>query len=175
MEKRLYLIVLSLLCLTTVMAQEPTICGDWVGIFEDWAIVNREGSKSKIYKDYKRYIRIKLIDGHFTLRMKTRVADESSPFNYWPECQILEANDRKIMWKMDLGSDYDWTPSAEHKGIPIGHVDYFKYCTVILSNGILKYSENMLVFYYDRQGREIDKEQTPEGKAQSLYKEDSDW
>jgi hypothetical protein len=175
MKKVLVISSFLVFCLPFVLAQEPAICGDWVGIFEDWAIVNREGRKSKIYKDYKRYIRIKLIDGNFTVRMKTRVADESSPFNYWTECHILETNDRMIKWKMDLGSDYDWTPSAKHKGIPIGHADYFKYCTVILSNGILKYSENMLVFYYDRQGLEIDKEQTSESKVLSLYKDNSDW
>ena len=50
------------------------------------------------------------------------------------------------------------------------------YCTVILSSGTLKYSDHMLVIYYDRQGREIDKESEPERTTgQSLYKEESDW
>ena len=33
----------------------------------------------------------------------------------------------------------------------------------------------MLVIYYDKQGREIDKDRSYEEKGQSLYKEDSDW
>ena len=52
------------------MAQEPAICGDWIGAYKN--DVDSEGSKNIIQKDYKRYIRIKLIDGSYTVRMKTR-------------------------------------------------------------------------------------------------------
>ena len=175
MKKTLIAGILSLLCMTSVMAQEPAICGDWTGIFLSFNIVNSNGSRTKVDANYKRYIRIKLIDGNYTVRMKTRIADNSEPFNYWPECQITKANDQMISWKMDLGPDYDWSADAKHKGMPIGHADYFKYCTVILSNSTLKYSEYLLVIYYDRQGREIDKEKTFEKGGQTLYKEDSDW
>ena len=133
--KKYFICILSLFCMTTAMAQEPAICGDWIGVYKSDAIsddVDSEGSKYIIQKDYKRYIRIKLIDGSYTVRMKTRIADESSPFTYSPECHVIEANDRMIRWKMDLGSSYDWTPSDKHKGIPIGHADYYKYCTIIL-------------------------------------------
>ena len=168
--------ILSLFCLTTTMAQEPAICGDWIGVYKSWNIVNTNGDRQKVDADYKRYIRIKLIDGSYTVRMKTRIADNSEPFNYCSECQIIESNDRMIKWKVDLGSDYEWTSDAKHKGIPIGHADYYMYCTVILSSGTLKYSDYMFVIYYDRQGREIDKESGPEKtKGQALYKEDSDW
>ena len=176
--KKYFICILSLFCMTTAMAQEPAICGDWIGVYKSDAIsddVDSEGSKYIIQKDYKRYIRIKLIDGSYTVRMKTRIADESSPFTYSPECHVIEANDRMIRWKMDLGSSYDWTPSDKHKGIPIGHADYYKYCTIILANGTLKYSEYMLTIYYDRQGREFDKQKWFEKDGQSLYKEDSDW
>lgn len=175
MRKVLLASILSSLFLAKAMAQEPAICGDWIGVYKSWNIVNTNGDRQIVDANYKRYIRIKLIDGNYIVRMKTRIADDSEPFNYWSECQILEANDRMIKWKMDLGSDYDWTSDAKHKGIPIGHADYYKYCTVILSNGTLKYSESMLVIYYDRQGREIDKDRSYEEKGQSLYKEDSDW
>lgn len=173
--KKLILFAILCICATTSDAQEPAICGDWIGVYKSWNIVNTNGDRVKVDADYKRYIRIKIIDGNYTVRMKTRIADDSEPFNYWSECQILEANDRMIKWKMDLGSDYDGTSDAKHKGIPIGHADYYKYCTVILSSGTLKYSENMLVIYYDKQGREIDKDGSYEEKGQSLYKDDNDW
>ena len=175
MRKVLLASMLSILSFTTAQAQEPAICGDWIGVYESWKIVNSNGNRHKVDADYKRYIRIKLIDGYYTIRMKTRIADNSEPFNYWSECLIIEANERMIKWKMNLGSDYDWSSEAEHKGILIGHADYNKYCTVVLSNGTLKYSEYMLTTYYDRQGREFDKEITPEMDKHSLYKEDSDW
>lgn len=176
MKKTLIAGILSLLCMTSVMAQEPAICGDWTGVYKSFKIVNTNGNRQKVDADYKRYIRIKIIDGNYIVRMKTRIADNSEPFNYWSECQIIESSERIIKWKMDLGSDYDWSPDAMHKGILIGHADYYKYCTVTLSNGTLKYSEHMLVLYYDRQGREIDKENSPERTVgQSLYKEESDW
>ena len=176
MKKELLVIILSLLCITTAMAQEPAICGDWIGVFNGPQVIDTDGNRHLVETAHKRYIRIKPIDGKYTVRMKTRIADNSEPFNYWSECEIIEANDRMITWKMDLGSDYDWSSEARHKGIRIGHADYYKYCTVMLSNGTLKYSEHMLVIYYDRQGREIDKECEPEIKVgQSLYKEESDW
>lgn len=178
MRKYLLTILFSLLCLINAMAQEPAICGDWIGLYKSEDIsddVDSDGSKYLVQKDYRRYIRIKLIGDNYTVRMKTRIADESSPFTYSPECQIIEANDRIIKWKMNLGPSYDWNPSDRHKGIPIGHADYYKYCTVVLSNGTLKYSEYMLTSYYDRQGREIDKQIWFEKDGQTLYKEDSDW
>lgn len=175
MKRVLFTSVLALLCIVQAKAQEPAICGDWTGVYESWDIVDRDGSKQKVYRDYKRYIRVKLIDGCYTVRMKTRIADESLPFTYAPECQIIEANERMIKWKMNLGQDYEWSPSATHKGIPIGHADYYNYCTIILSNGTLKYSDHMLTIYYNKQGQEIDKESTPEIKMQTLYKDDSDW
>lgn len=175
MKKTLIAGILSLLCMTSVMAQEPAICGDWTGVYKSFNIVNTNGNRQKADADYKRYIRIKIIDGNYIVRMKTRIADNSEPFNYWSECEIIEANDRMIKWKMDLGSDYDWSQDAKHKGVLIGHADYYKYCTVTLSNGTLKYYENMLVIYYDRQGREIDRDSSYEDKVQSLYKEESDW
>lgn len=175
MKKGLLVSILSLLCFTTAMAQEPAICGDWIGVFKSFNIINTNGDRVKVDADYKRYIRIKIIDGNYIVRMKTRIADNSEPFNYWAECQIIESNERMIKWKMDLGSDYDWSPDSKHKGIPIGHADYYKYCTVIHSNGSLKYSENMLTIYFDKQGREFDKERTPEMDKHSLYKDDSDW
>lgn len=122
--KKLILFAILCICATTSDAHEPAICGDWIGVYKSWNIVNTNGDRVKVDADYKRYIRIKIIDGNYTVRMKTRIADDSEPFNYWSECKILEANDRMIKWKMDLGSDYDWTSDAKHKGIPIGHADY---------------------------------------------------
>jgi len=175
MRKILLLTLLPLLFLTTTMAQEKAICGDWIGVFKSWNIVSTNGNRQKVDADYKRYVRIKFIDSNYTVRMKTRIADNTEPFNYWSESQIIEADDRQIKWKMNLGSDYNWSSDAKHKGIPIGHAEYSMFCTVILLNGTLKYSEYMITTYYDRQGQEIDRERTPPNEDSLLYKNEDDW
>lgn len=171
--KKAIICILSLFCITSTMAQEPAICGDWIGVYHSWDI--EDGSKRKIDCDWKRYIRIKYIEGAYSVRMKTRRADESTPFIYWKECQVIESSNKMIKWEINLGSDYDWSSSAQHNGRLIGHADYYKYCTVILSSGTLKYSEHMLTIYYDKHGGEIGRETTAEVDKHTLYKEESDW
>ncbi len=105
MRKVLLASMLSLLCLTTAMAQRLAICGDWVGVFESFNIFDSNGDRHRVDANYKRYIRIKFIDGQYTVRMKTRIADNTEPFNYWSECQIIEADNRQIKLKMDLGPE----------------------------------------------------------------------
>ena len=173
MRKVLFASMLSVLCLTTAMAQELAICGDWIGVYHGWDI--EDVSKRKFDCDWKRYIRIKYIDGAYSVRMKTRRADESAPFIYWKECEVTEYSNQMIKWVINLGSDYEWSPSALHNGRLIGHADYYKYCTAILSSGTLKYSEHMLMVYYDRYGEEIGGETTAEVDKHTLYKEESDW
>lgn len=175
MKKLIVFSIVAVLTCMAAVAQESAICGDWVGVYKGVDVVGSDDDRHMIDVDRKRYIRIKSIGGSYTVRMKTRLADGSEPFNYSPECHIIEATDYKIKWKMNLGPEYDWSPTDKHNGVQIGHADYYEYCTVTLSNGVLKYSEYLHIIYYDRQGRVIDSEDCLEKSGQTLYKEDSDW
>lgn len=178
MIKKQYLIVLSLLCITTVMAQDYTrICGDWIGVYKDYKDdVDEDGEHYLAPTDYKAYLRIKYIDNHYTVRMKTRIADESSPFNYRPECRIESANENSITWIFDHGDDYEWRPSDKEQGISIGHSHSISRCWVTLTNGVLKYTDMCIITFYDKQGRIITTRQLDGlGKSFTLYKEDNDW
>ena len=171
MKKLIVYIVLSVLSYMAATAQEPAICGDWVGVYKDDNVVDDK----HIYDvDYKRYIRIKNIGGHYTVRMKTRIVDGSRPVNYSPEGHITEATDQKIKWEYYLESTYDWSPKDMRNGIPIGHADYYAYCSVTLQNGVLKYSGYYQAVYYDKQGREIDTDNYHKTTT-TLYKEEADW
>ena len=176
MKKLIVFGILSLLSCMAAVAQEPAICGDWVGVYKGIDIAtDSDGDRQVIDVDFKRHIRIKNIGGSYTVRMKMRKADGSEPFKYSPECQIIEANDRTIKWKVDLDPEYDWSPEDKHNGIRIGHADYYKYCTVTLSSGVLKYSEYLHTVYYDKRGQIIGDEDCFHKSGQTLYKEDSDW
>ena len=180
MRTILFTSILSLLFLTTAMAQEPAICGDWIGVYKGYKMsdkVNEDGEHyPPVQTDYKAYLRIKIIDNHYSVRMKTRIADESKPFEYEPDCQIVDANEKSITWIFDNGDDYDWSSTAKEQGIKIGHTHDITRCSVTLTNGILHYSELFITTYYDMQGREITTKQwNRENKTFSLYKEDKDW
>lgn len=174
MKKLIVLSIVTLLSCVVAVAQESAICGDWSGVFTS-GVIDTDGERHVFDAAFKRHIRIKLINGNYIIRMKTRIADDSEPFIYWPECHIIEASDKMIKWRMNLDSDYSWSSDARHKGVRIGHADYYKYCTVKLSNGVLKYSEYLHTIYFDKQGRVIDSENNFEKSSQTLYKEDADW
>ena len=181
MNKTFLVFVMTLFCLTTAMAQEPAICGDWIGVYKGLKMsdeVDEDGDHYPVSADYKAYIRIKLIDNNYTVRVKTRIADESKPFNYEPECLIEHADEHGITWIYDHGNDYDWSPTAKEQGIRIGHSHSITRCWVTLTNGVLKYTDLYITTYYDTQGREITtKKWDYPGmrKSYALYKEDKDW
>lgn len=110
--------------------------------------------------------------------MKTRDADENSPFNYSPECHIEYADDHRITWVFDYGDDYDWSSTAKEEGIVIGHSHDIVRCQVTMTNGTLKFSDQYIVTYYDKQGRTITTKNYGAyiiKKPFTLYKEDTDW
>ena len=179
--KKYFACILSLLCITTAMAQEPAICGDWIGVYKGFKMsddVDEDGDHYPVQTDYKAYLRIKIIDNHYTVRMKTRIADDSKPFNYEPECRIENANENGITWVFDYGDDYDWSPSDTEQGIRIGHSHSITRCWVVLTNGVLKYTDLHITTYYDKQGRIITTKQwdiPSMRKSYNLYKDDKDW
>lgn len=173
------LLFLSLFCsFIRVNGQQPVICGDWIGVYEGSKLsdeLDEDGDKYIIPADYKMYIRIKIIDGHYIVRVKTRIADESGPFNYVPEGRVEYADENSIVWVEDYGDDYDWSSTAKEQGIRIGHSHDIKACRVTLANGVLRYSEEPRTTYYDTQGRKITTKAWTWGRKISLYKEEPDW
>lgn len=109
--------MLSLLCMTTAMAQEPSICGDWVGVYEDSDMNPTAEFQSVV--DWKLYIRIKRIDGQYRVRMKRRIADESLPFSYENNCKVQSANTNEIVWIGYDVDNYDWDSTDKKQGVRI--------------------------------------------------------
>ena len=191
--KRFLLIVFSCLSFIVVMAakpiefdlfqteifnQESALCGDWIGIYEGVKLsdeLDEDGDRIPVSANYKAYIRIKILDGLYIVRMKTRIADESMPFHYEPDGKIEYADENSITWVIDLGDDYDWSSTAKEQGIKIGHSHDIMRCRVTLANGVLRYSEEPRTTYYDTQGRIINSKTWSWGRKFSLYKEESDW
>lgn len=177
--KRVLFILVAICCICTLThAQQSAICGDWTGIYESSVIsddVDDEGSKYFVTKDFKRTIRIKLIDGNYVIRMKIQRADGSGKVSYIPNAEIMSANDHQISWKYDRGRDSDWSGSSRHNGRIIGSSSTFYYCSVTLTNGVLKFSDYWITTYYDRQGYKIDDSRWGESSNQTLYKDEDDW
>lgn len=177
--KRVLFILVAICCICTLThAQQSAICGDWTGIYESSVIsddVDDEGSKYFVTKDFKRTIRIKLIDGNYTVRMKIQRADGSGSVSYIPNAEIISADDHHISWKHDRGDDTDWDSSDRHNGRIIGRSSTFYYCSVTLTNGVLKFSDYWITTYYDRQGYKIDDSRWGESSNQTLYKDEDDW
>lgn len=87
-KKRFIACTVLLLCMTTILAQESTICGDWIGIAHEAALKEHPETGNMMRVDEKLYIRIKQIDGNYQVRMKAQITDGSRPFSYLPECKV---------------------------------------------------------------------------------------
>lgn len=175
MKKVILIYLLLLFCLTMAIAQEPVICGDWIGVYEGTTIHPIEDRL--ISADWKLYLRIKLIDGNYIVMMKRRIADESNPFIYEKKCEVQSANEKTITWTIYDEDDYDTSPIMKEQGILVGHIHETVYCTVELNRGTLTFSSNIERTNYDRQGRIINKKMMGYSpyKECTLYKENSDW
>ena len=169
--------MLSLLCMTTAMAQEPSICGDWVGVYEDSDMNPTAEFQSVV--DWKLYIRIKRIDGQYRVRMKRRIADESLPFSYENNCKVQSANTNEIVWIGYDVDNYDWDSTDKKQGVRIGHTHETVYHKVVLNHGVMDYYKKSVTTYYDTHGHLITTSTIifPETGSPycNLYKDDSDW
>ena len=158
--KRIAFILLAVVYGHT-FAQQPAICGDWTGIYESSVIsddVDEDGEKYFVTKDFKRIIRIKQTEGQYSVRMKIQRADGSGSASYVPNAQIISASDTQISWLHDRGPG-DNT-----------NAHYYLYCSVVLTNGVLKYSEYWIA-EYPGGGRK----KWGELSNQNLYKDEEDW
>lgn len=158
------------------MAQEPAICGDWIGIAHDAVLKEHSETGNLMRVDEKLYIRIKQIDGKFQVRMKSQIADGSRPFDYPPECKVTSVNGNTIKWSQDWGGNDDDDLGTE-QGVVVGRDSQIAYFTAVLTDGELKLSERYIVTYYDRNGSKITSKEYPGSysKGVLLYKEESDW
>ncbi len=156
-------------------AQTSALCGDWIGVYE--GTLPHPTEDRVVSADWKLYIRIKQIDGQYYVRMKTRIADESYPFWYQPECRVTSIDSNSIsfsqLWCDDRGGDL-----GTEKGIAVGRDYQIARYKAVLTNGVLRLSGEYERTVYDRHGNIISTRcfHTNEYmKGLNLYKEDSDW
>lgn len=176
MNKRLLVGVILSFCMNVVIAQQSAICGDWIGIAHETALKEHPVTGNMMRVDEKFYIRIKQIDGKYQVRMKSQIADGSRPFSSLPECKVISVTDEMIKWSQDWGSNEDDDLGTE-QGVIVGKDSQIAYFTAVLTDGVLKLSEEYKITYYDRYGRVITTKTVPTGysKGVTLYKEESDW
>lgn len=176
MNKRLLVGVILSFCTNVVIAQQPAICGDWIGIAHETALKEYPVTGNMMRVDEKLYIRIKQIDGKYQVRMKSQIADGSRPFSYLPECKVTSVSENMIKWSQDWGSNEDDDLGTE-QGVIVGKDSQIAYFTAVLTDGALKLSEEYKITYYDRHGRVIITKnfQTHYSKGVTPYKEESDW
>jgi hypothetical protein len=174
--KKVIICILSLFCVTSAMAQEPIICGDWIGIARDASMKEHPETGSIMRVDEKLYIRIKQNKGRYQVRMKGQIADGSRPFDYQPECKVTSVSENTIKWSQDWGSNDDDDLGRE-QGVVVGRDSQIAYFTAVLTDGVLHLSAKYIITYYDRQGRVITSKEFPfsYSKGVTLYKEESDW
>lgn len=176
MKKILLVGFLSLLCMTIAMAQEPAICGDWIGVAHEAALKHYPETGNAMKVDEKLYVRIKQINGKYQVRMKSQIADGSRPVGYLPECKVTAGSDNTIKWSQDWGSN-DVDDLGGEKGVVVGRDSQIAYYTAVLTGGVLHLSAKYIITYYDSQGRVITSKEYPfnYSKGVTLYKEESDW
>lgn len=174
--RNIFVSIFSLLCITTAFAQEPAICGDWIGIAHEAALKEHPETGNMMRVDKKLYIRIKQIDGKYQVRMKAQIADGSRPFSYPPECIVTSVNRNSIKWSQDWGGNEEDDLGRE-QGVVVGRDSQTAYFTAVLKDGALHLSEKYIITYYDRQGRLITSKEFPSSysKGVTLYTEESDW
>lgn len=176
MKEWLFFILLFLRCVTTAIAQDSALCGDWIGIAHETALKEHPVTGNMIRVDEKLYIRIKQIDGKYQVRMKSQIADGSRPFSYLPECKVISVSEDMIRWSQDWGGNEDDDLRTE-LGVIVGKDSQTAYFTAVLTDGALKLSEVYKITYYDKHGRVITTKTvlTHYSKGVTLYKEESDW
>ena len=174
--KKIIICILSLFSITSTMAQEPAICGDWIGIAREAALKEHPETGNLMRVDEKLYIRIKQINGKFQVRMKSQIADGSRPFDYLPECKVISMSGNIIKWSQDWGGN-DESDLGMEQGVIVGRDSQIAYFTAVLTDGVLKLSERYIITYYDRKGNVITSKEYPVtySKGVMLYKEESDW
>lgn len=175
MRKVLLVSILSLLCMTTAMAQEPAICGDWIGVFESTKPHPTEDRL--IPADWKLYLRIKKIGEDYIVMMKRRLADETIPFVYEKKCKVQFGDEHIIRWITIDEDDWDISSTYKEQGINVGHVHDTVYNSAEYNNGCLSFSSYLERTHYDRQGHVINKKKINTGfpRKCELYKDNADW
>ena len=146
------------------------MCGDWVGVYESSKMHPTEGRL--VPADWKLYIRIKKIDGFYTVRVKTRIADNSGDYFYWPDYTVYQADDNKIFLRYDGGYD-------DNNGNGYGTFAYsvdIIHISLEYQYGILYLDGKQYVRLYDNNDNLIDNKDIKLYKSPiKLYKDDNDW
>ena len=153
------------------------LCGDWVGVYEKELGKYDYNEDRIIPASYKLYVRIKKIDDTYIVRVKERIIDGSTDFNYMPDCIITNSSDNRISWYWDWGDD-DNGGYGYSNGVAYTHQT--SYVTIYLESGKLIYTGITIIKEYNRRGELVKQWESPHGvfpcgDAVTLYKDDSDW
>ena len=167
MKQKLFYI-LMLFCIAYPMsAQECVLCGDWVGetTFKDIM----DGSKITL----KRTVRIKQEEGTYSIKMK---ALRNGEVEYYNTGRIKQVDETSISWCYLYHTKYG-DSSSKYKGWYIGHKDYYVHCNVKLELGVLRYTQYMVILYYNREGQYIGEEMSGKDNVYTciLNKEEENW
>lgn len=94
--KRIAFILLVALVYSYTFAQQPAICGDWVGTFS--------GNGENGYYSGKRYVRVICDEGRYFVRMKM-VYDGDSYVDHF-DCKVYSADESTIKYTVDKGEGW---------------------------------------------------------------------
>lgn len=171
MKNKLFYILILFNIICPVSAQEPAICGDWVGDFTDMVLVDR----SEIKVASTRTIRITYKDGGYDVKMKT-IRKDNNEIYYHTGAQITYSNDNSISWHYLLAIDDDyWDSSEKCNGIIVGSSKIYRCCNVELAEGVLIYTMHLRRLYYDRNGNYIGEWNGANIDNDVMKKEEENW
>lgn len=144
--KKLILAISLWFFFTGMIAQELSLCGDWVGI-----------SESNSDYDRYEYFRISNDKGKYVVRAKAQFFDKVkgvlTPIKYY-ECEVFTSEQKSIMWKQ--GSEFDYYEVLNtwvSDGGPVSYQESYFTFTVIPTEEGLECSKTYFIKYYDDNGK----------------------
>lgn len=172
--KRLFVFIAFAFCLHSALkAEQPTICGDWINVSKYEEIIGEDnyGNYEYAIRYMKTIMRIKLVDGHYTIRTKSFSTHKPEDVSYGLECTITNANNDSISWTTEK-RNANWYKDSGERG---GYFDTDRFLTAVLINGTLKVSGYSISTYYNKSGHVIDDKKKFIYSEETYYKEDLDW
>lgn len=177
MKKMVLLISLCLTGIYPVFAQDNCkICGDWIGTCSLDDGYDTE-DKTMIRKTYKIFVRIKQAEDNPIVRVKL-VPVEGGNTWYLDNCEIMDASDSFMQWSKLREIDTDCDDESYREvvnGSKVGRVERYFIENVKYSNGVLHFTRNMWVVYYNPAGVQLHTEVVRNIISTTLYKDDNDW
>lgn len=172
--KRFLIFFSFVYCLGNVLkAEQPSICGDWINIsqYRDFGEVFDNTDNHYTIRYRKTIIRIKLSEGHYTVRTKTILTHNPEDVSYGRDCTVTTANNDSVCWTTTSKNE-NWYTDLGDQG---GTVDTDNFFKAVLINGTLKVSWYSISTLYDVRGKIIKNKSKYVYDDEIYYKDDQDW